>query len=292
MTRNVQLFEGRVVVTRKPSYLLVGVALVIAALGCGLVDDVRDVVESVDEAVALLEEIEESGTWEYVGNGLDGLENESYVAVTMLQEGSVTAEGGFTGDLSQDVTITLQVDDQGDAVAEVLVDGETREFLVDAAGEDQTHVYRIAAGRYRCVSNDDEGRLLRDGVSGAFEEYALEAAGVQLLSTAEEVGEETIAGRTVTHYELESKVPEAIEILKKFDNDDLQAKINEAGQFELSGDLYIDKETDALLRFDSVYHNSDTQRRLEFTFEVTQWGGVADIPDPAAELIDEACSAE
>jgi hypothetical protein len=140
------------------------------------------------------------------------------------------------------------------------------------------------------VRDGDEDRLLRDGVSSAFEEYSIEATGIHLLSVANEVGDETLAGRAATHYELVSKLPEALEILTKLDSQDLQAKIAEAGTFDLSGDLYVDQQTDAILRFDSVYVQMDKQRRMEFTFAITQWGGMPDIPEPGAGQIAVACT--
>ncbi|MBN1200837.1 MAG: hypothetical protein JXJ20_03175 [Anaerolineae bacterium] len=275
-----------------------GVALLIAfmlatTLACGFCNKVADLVDTIDDAVQLLEEIEQSGTWQYITDGLDGLADQEagYEALVTLREGPVNAAGEYEGALSQDLAISMQVDPGGDALAQIRVEDRIEDYFIahNPDPDEESDVYRVDDGRYFCVNNNDDGALIRDGLNSVFAEYALSAAGVQLLSVANEEGEAVIADRTTTHYELESKVREALDILGRFDNDDLQEKINEAGEFEMSGDLYIDQDTDALLRFDSVYHNLDKQRRTEFTFEVTQWGGVADITMPADVEVADPC---
>lgn len=265
--------------------------MAVASMACSIVDDVSDtvdsvneVVDSVDQAVSLLEDIENNGSWETISTGLDALVNQDqgYLADMRFEEsrsGSVTRSAAFA----------MQVDGQNDILA--VLNGGTQ-FFVDGnpAAAAQSNVYRIDNGRYTCVNDSEEARLIRSGVNGVFTEYSLIATGVQLLSVVDEVGDDTVAGRDVTHYTLESKIDEALEILKKFNNPDLQAKIAQAGSFELTGDLYVDKSTEAILRFNSTYAQTDQSHRIDLSFNVTQWGGVADIAEPTPDQIALPCA--
>ncbi|MCC6799805.1 MAG: hypothetical protein IT325_06790, partial [Anaerolineae bacterium] len=47
--------------------------------------------------------------------------------------------------------------------------------------------------------------------------------------------------------------------------------------------------TGALLRLESIYHNTDHAQRVAMTFDVTQWGGIAPIAPPAPEAIIQPC---
>lgn len=270
-------------------------ALLMAGLACGLVDDIRSVVETVDEAVKLLQELDDQSAWERVSNSLDTLAQQAdgYAATLRLQEGPGDAAGtGFSGALSRDVVVTMQVDGANNALAQLQSGGAAQNYYVQARGADARNgdVYRVENGQFVCVSDSPEARLLRDGLSGYFDEFGLEAKGVQMLAVATKVDDEAvIAGRQADHYRLESRIPQAIEILRKFDNAELKRKLDEAGTFTLSGDLYTDETTGGLLKLESIYHNTDHAQRVVLTFEVTQWGGIAPIAPPAPEAIVQPC---
>lgn len=279
----------------KWALMLVAGALLMAGLACGLVDDIRSVVETVDEAVKLLQELDDQSAWERVSNSLDTLAQQAdgYAATLRLQEGPGDAAGtGFSGALSRDVVVTMQVDGANNALAQLQSGGAAQNYYVQARGADARNgdVYRVENGQFVCVSDSPEARLLRDGLSGYFDEFGLEAKGVQMLAVATKVDDEAvIAGRQADHYRLESRIPQAIEILRKFDNAELKRKLDEAGTFTLSGDLYTDETTGGLLKLESIYHNTDHAQRVVLTFEVTQWGGIAPIAPPAPEAIVQPC---
>lgn len=279
----------------KWALMLVAGALLMAGLACGLVDDIRSVVETVDEAVKLLQELDDQSAWERVSNSLDTLAQQAdgYAATLRLQEGPGDAAGtGFSGALSRDVVVTMQVDGANNALAQLQSGGAAQNYYVQARGADARNgdVYRVENGQFVCVSDSPEARLLRDGLSGYFDEFGLEAKGVQMLAVATKVDDEAvIAGRQADHYRLESRIPQAIEILRKFDNAELKRKLDEAGTFTLSGDLYTDETTGGLLKLESIYHNTDHAQRVVLTFEVTQWGGIAPIAPPALEAIVQPC---
>lgn len=271
--------------------LLALIVLLTVTLGCSLTDDVKEAVETVDDAVALLQEINDSGTWQKISSGLEQLseQRQGYMAVAVLQEGAIDATGTFTGSLSRDTTINLQADTENDILVDVVRPSGTTTYFVENSSSGNTRVYQVADGRYSCASDTEEGQQVQKGIEGLFDEYALAATGVQLLSVAKESGEVTVADRSATHYVLESRIPKAKEILDKFDNAELRKRLEEAGNFTITGSIDIDKDTDAMLRFASDYQNPDQQRRMTFNFEVTQWGGVNDIPRPTPEQIDVPC---
>lgn len=283
---------------RQPMWrlMLVAGALLAAGLACGFVDDIRGVAETVDEAVKLLQELDDQSAWEQVSGSLDTLaqQTDGYAATLRLQDGSGDATGArFAGTPSRDVVAAMQVDGSNNALAQVQTGGGmVQNFYVQARGTDARNgaVYRVENGQFVCVSDSEEARLLRQALSGSFDEFGLEAKGVQALAVAEEVKEEAlVAGRPATHYRLESRIQEALDILRQFDNDELRQKIDAAGTFTLTGDLYTDEATGALLKLEGVYHNTDHLRRTVMSFEVTQWGGIAPIAPPAPEMIAQPC---
>lgn len=280
----------------KWALMLVAGALLAAGLACGFVDDLRSVVETVDEAVKLLQELDDQSAWEQMSDSLDTLaqQTDGYAATLRLQDGPGDAAGaGFTGTPSRDVVAAMQVDGSNNALAQVQTGGAmVQNFYVQARGTDARNgaVYRVENGQFVCVSDSEEARLLRQALSGSLDEFGLEAKGLQALAVAEEVEEDAlVAGRAATHYRLESRIQEALDILRQFDNDELRQKIDAAGRFTLSGDLYTDEATGALLKLEGVYHNTDHLRRTVMGFEVTQWGGIAPIAPPAPEMIVQPC---
>src|SRR5690606_18955225 len=177
----------------KWALMLVAAALLLAGLACGFVDGIRSVVGTVDEAVKLLQELDNQSAWEHVSDGLDTLaqQNEGYAATLRLQDGPGDAAGtGYSGALSRDVVVTMQVDGANNALAQIQSDGgAAQNYYVEAQGADARSgaVYRVDGGQFVCVSDSQEARLLRDGLSGYFDEFGLEAKGVQMLAVAQEV---------------------------------------------------------------------------------------------------------
>jgi hypothetical protein len=150
-------------------------------------------------------------------------------------------------------------------------------------------LYRVEDGRYVCAQDDETAKLFGEGPATLFDAYAVTAVGMQTLSVVEEDEDydDQVAGRDATRYELESRVPEAMGILSRLDHDELRARVGEAGSFQISGALYLDEDTLALLRFDSLYTNTSGQ--TEFSFEITQWGDIPDIAKPAESMINVPC---
>ena len=267
--------------------------LTTAISACGSLSDAKDKADTVDQAVNLLHEIDENGTWKQITDGIDNLaeQKQGFAAAFLVREGKTDSAGNFEDPLDQGVTLAVEVDAENNALIHVTEAGQTRDYLVegylDVSGP--SRMYQIENGQYSCVGAGDDGGWLQNGVASVFETYAVNAAGVQLLSVIDEVEDETVAKRSATHYRLESRISDAVAILKKVDNSELQQRVDAAGKFRLAGDLYLDKDTQALLRFGSRYDDLDSGRRTEFSFEITQWGNVPDIPAPAESQIAVAC---
>jgi hypothetical protein len=275
---------------RAAAFLLV---LTTAISACGSLGDTKDKANTVDQAVNLLHEIDENGTWKQIADGIDNLaeQKQGFAAAVLVRQGRIDSTGSSGGPSDQEVTLAIEVDARNNALIHVSEVGQTRDYLVegylDASGS--SRMYQIENGQYSCVRAGDDSGWLRNGVASVFENYAVNSAGVQILSVIDEAGDETVVNRTAIHYRLESRVPDALAILKKVNNTELEQRVNAAGSFQLAGDLYLDKDTQALLRFVSRYDDLDSGRRTEFTFEITRWGDVPDIPAPVENQIAAAC---
>ncbi len=248
--------------------------LVTTLVACGPLDEAQHTVNTVDDAVTLLQDLDQYGTWKTISDGLDALadQRQGYAARVQLREGTV------------DITLDIQSDPEGNALVKVTKGDQITTYLVEGyrSPSDDTRIYRLDNEQYAC----EQDALLR-GLGGLFDQYALRAAGAQLLSVADKKDEDArVADRDATHYELESKVPDALKILKQIDNEELRQKIEQAGQFTLTGSLDLDQSSGALLRFESTYVD---QSRTDFSFEVTQWGKIATLPTPTPDQITLAC---
>jgi hypothetical protein len=188
--------------------------------------------------------------------------------------------------------LEIQSDPAGNALITVTEGEQVITYFVEGyrSPSATTQVNPLENELTACFDNREQATLLQGGLHSVFDQYALRAAGAQLLSVAQDKDKDTrIADRDATHYELESKVSDALKILEKIDNQELRQKIEQAGQFGLSGSLDIDQDTGALLRFESVYDTVDEQRRTEFSFEITQWGKLSNFPIPTPDQFMLAC---
>jgi hypothetical protein len=260
------------------------VALLLAA--CGPLNDATDSADTVDRAVDLLQAIDDNNAWDAIVDGLEelDLQDESYVAVLRAQGGAI----GDAGALDTDLTITLQVDAPRRAAIQVQAGDQVRQYYADGfqIAAEIPRLYRVEAERYRCAADDE---LARGLLTSAFGPYAADATGPRTLAVTEETEDTEALGRDATEYKVTSQLPAALDILAEFDNADLRQAVDAAGQFALTGTLALDTETQALLRVEIVYDDLATQRRIEFSFALTQWGDAPPIPEPDPAQIESAC---
>jgi len=270
------------------------ILLLMSALSaCSTLEGMKDTADTVDQAVNLLHEIDENGTWQQIADGLENLsaQKQGFAAAVHLHEGKVDRAGNIEDPPDQNVTMIIQVDAENNALLHIVEVGQGRDYLVEGfrATPGSSRIYRVENGQYFCAEAADEGYWLQNGLNGVFERYGITAASVQFLTVTNKTGDETIANRPATRYRLESKIPEALAILKKLDNTELQRRVDAAGKSQITGELYLDKDTQALLRFVSTSDDPDAGQRIEFSFEITQWGGINDIPRPVDSQIAVAC---
>ncbi len=268
---------------------LVVLALVLLAgllTGCG-VDS--GTVETVDDAVKLLQDIERNGIWSITEDGLDALaEQNSYVATlqveaTMPEAGSATAFSHLaltvTVDADGNTRYTLEQGDQSTRYTQYRAPDPADNSAPSPAG-----VYREDNGYYTCADAVIQ-RLLGRGLSSVFEVYALDAIGARTLAVVEKDGDSTIAERDATHYTIETRLDDALEILERAEDRALRDQIEATEAATLSGSLDLDNATGALLHLDISYANATGGEQLALVFDVTRWGDTPGITLPAGESI-------
>lgn len=265
--------------------LAFGMAL-FSSVAC-LATDIKDTVETLNKGVSLLQEIDKSGTWKYLTEGVDAIEKADGYAGTLTVTRGATNDAGDTITTVQETLVwNIQTDADDDSMIEVVRDGETRNYLIV---DNQT--YRVEDGQYICL---ESGNLSEDefatGLDGVFVKYSAESAGVQVISIAEAEGTETVNGFETDKYKLVSKLQEALDILAELPSDELQKEIDGVPEFYIDGALYIDKETKALVKFDAKYADLDKKEGNTFAFELIQLGGQPNFTMPDPSQISQPCT--
>ena len=253
--------------------------LTLASLAC-LVSDVKDAVDTVSKAVELLQEIDESGTWTYIGDGLDGIDKANGFAGTIeIIEGATNDTGDTITSVETSIRWSIQTDADDDAAITVIRNDERRDFVVINRGENNVDTYRVTGeGNYECLqSGQTEDDLFATGLDEAFAQYSALAVGVQAISVAEEDGKETINNFSTTRYKLVSKLQEALDILSEFPSEELRQEIADVPEFYINGSLNIDDATKALVGFNAAYADLEKKEGNTFAFEVTELGNQPDI---------------
>jgi hypothetical protein len=259
--------------------------LMSAALACEM-SEVQDAVETVSKTVVLLEEINESGTWKYTTEGIEALgKSNGFVAEAIITSGTTTPTGETITSTNREIRWAMTTDADGDSTLRITQGNEVREYL--GVGDKS---YRVENGSYSCLDNADQDDLFAGDVSTLFIQYSANAAGVQVISVAEqENAAESMNGFTTTKYRLVSKLQEALDILRDLESDDLRKEIEGVPPFYIDGALYIDNATNALIRFEGHYADLERQEGNTFIFNVTQMGNIPDIIAPDPSKITKQC---
>ncbi len=271
--------------------LLVIGLLMSASFACQVIEDVQQAIETVDRAVQLLQEIEESGTWQYAGDGIDALNNAGGYAGTLeIMRGQTNPAGDEILELEENVRWQISTDADGESRIVDIRNDERREFITvrpaNATSDQQRETYLVNNdGTLECVTNTTNDAFATS-LSDAFAEYSALAVGVQALSVAEEDGSETINGVQTTRYRLESRLQEALDILGDFPSGDLQQTVNEVPEFYVDGTLYIAQNSGELMRFNAAYADLDAQRGNNFTFEVSELGNQPDVTLDESQIVE------
>ncbi len=269
---------------------LLGVLLMTSLGACATVDTTRETAGTVDDAVALMQALDERGAASRVSQGVDdlGTAGAGYEATVIVRQGGLNADG-TTGPVAREWTYTLLVDADGDLRA-ALADSEAATYLVPGDEPLLASVYRATADGYVCAVEDPAAVGLSAGLAGLIAAHNALAVAPQALAVIARPAEVTVAGRDATQYTFVSRVPDALRILEEYGgNDALEQVIAVAERVAFGGEVVFDDATGALLRLDSTTIRRDEGLWTGFRLELTAWDGVADIPRPAAEEIAAPC---
>lgn len=274
----------------KRHYLVVA-CLMLGVLACDLLTDIQDTVQSLNEAVELLQEISESGTWEILGDGTEALQNaDGYRGIITLTEGTTNATGNQITDVTDNVIWNIRTDASGNSEVQVDSNGEIRNFVIF---DEKT--YRVEEdGTYTCLNqqgdaNEADVTIAAIDLNEVFIEYSALSVGVQIMSVAEEQGTESLNDFTTTRYTLVSKLEEALEILGNFPSDELQQDVDSVPEFYIDGEMFIDNDTGALVRFIANYANLEEMQGNSFEFDLLALGNQEPVPAPDEALITTPC---
>lgn len=248
-----------------------------------------DTVEKVDDAVKLLQDVDRNGTWGYLTDGLDTLvEQDGYVAVIDYEYLEFVDGELVTPD---DSKISIQITHDGTGAMRFEFTDRHGTYLyyspAPSPDADTRKVYQIDATTFTCPTAADT-QLYANGIVSILAFYDVREVLTATLSVAEADGDSTTwLDRDANHYILESRLPEALDILERTDNAELRERIAATKQETIAGAFDLDEATGALLFFDNVYVFGDLTQQRSLMFSVTQWGDVPDIvpngPLPACE---------
>lgn len=264
--------------------LLLAALSMVALAGCGTSSET---VNTVDDAVKLLQNIEQRGTWIAIEDGLGALaDSGDYEALFILEGGDLVPGEPTTRETDNTVTIQVSVDAEGRARYEFAEAGRDPQHwlvipAVDRSGDTEAapEIYGEQDGVYRCAP-DDMIALLQDGPQSIIDSVAATVAGIKTLSVIEEDGEVTRLDRDATRYMLEGQLDEALAILDQTSSEALRQQIEQAGTFTLAGTLDRDDDTGALLYYESIYQDTSRSTWASIIFEVTQWDDITTISIP------------
>ncbi|MFP4322268.1 MAG: hypothetical protein ACLFTK_07435 [Anaerolineales bacterium] len=274
--------------------LVVGL-LMASSLACQAIEDIQQVVETVDRSVQLLREIDESGTWQYSVDGIEALNNaDGYAGTLTIVRGQTNPTGDEITATDESLRWEISTDADGETRIIDIRNDERREFISvrppNATTDSERDTYLVNNdGTLECVT-DGTNTTFATSLSEAFAEYSAIAVGVQALSIAEEDGTETINGVQTTRYRLESRLDEALDILADFPSEDLRQSVADVPEFYIDGALYIAQEGGELMRFNATYADLDEQRGNNFSFEVRELGNQPDITLDESRIV-QPCNA-
>lgn len=270
--------------------LAVVAALAILLSACG-VDS--DSVTTVDSAVTLLQDLDNSGVWTKLSDGFDVLDDyDGYLALATLHTGLLDAEGNITTEPDQIITIAIHVDADG-AAQYTITQAEQAQQVITLPTNSASDASDTSTP-FLIVEKTDDGYICADqattalfavGPQSMFEAYGVKRASLATLSVANEDGESILIERETTHYQIESRLADALDILDDTGNDTLREQVQQADGYSLTGTFDLDNDSGALLYFEGTHSDSTAQNWGTLVFEVTQWGDVPTLEFPSDDLL-------
>ena len=273
----------------------IGLASMLLALllsACATFDETRETADTVDDAVALMQAVDERGVAGRVGQGVNdlGAAGVGYEAAVVVRQGRLNADGALDSAVTSEQHYTLRVDAEGDLQAALSGGESPATYVVPGDQPSPAPVYRVAGDSYVCASDVPAATGLGDGLAGLIAAHGALAAAPQTLSVIAEPEETTVAGREATQHTLVAQVEDALRILDTYGGDAaLEQAVAAAETVTLSGEAAFDDGTGALLRLHTTTTRRDQDQWTEFRFEVTQWDGVPEVARPDAAQIAVPC---
>ena len=269
----------------------VSALLVMFLAGCAAFEETRETASTVDDAVALMQAVDERGAAARASAALDDLvaAGAGYEATVLGRQGRLNADGAADTAAASEWRYSLRVDTEGDLLAEYTGGEATATYVVAGDEPAPAPVYRVAADGYNCASDDPAAVGLRAGLAGLIAAHDALTAGTRTLAVIAEPLEVTVASREATQYTFVSRVPDALQILDEYDDNVLEQAIAVAETVTFAGTVVIDDATGALLRLFSTTLLRDEGQWIEFSFELTQWGNVPDVARPDAAQMAVPC---
>lgn len=271
---------------------LAGALLALSLAACASFDEARETTDTVDDAVALMQAVDERGAVGRANQGVDdlGAAGVGYEATVVVRQGRLTADGAPDDNTASEQHYTLRVDAEGDLQAALGEGGTPVTYVVPGDQPAPAPVYRVTGDSYACASADPAAAGLGDGLAGLIAAQDALAAAPLTLAVIAKPEEATVAGREATRHILASRVEDALRILNTYGSSEmLEQAIAAAETVTLSGEVAFDDGTGALLRLRTITTWRDQDRWAEFRFELTQWGSVPDVPRPDAAQIALPC---
>ena len=250
--------------------------LVLTSAACSTISATRDRVDTVNQAVDVIQAVDDRSAWEQIAAAADDLAatRAGYLATASLRASDTL------------LTWQWQVDTDGDQRLDITRAGALRSYLLPAASD---AAYQVVAESQLCAADAVTASSLRAGVKELLELADFQAASGQVLAVWEKPQDAVIAGRAATRYALTPRLLDAVGVLDAYDDPHAPEVRAVAQTKHFSGYAALDDDTGALLELSLTIEDSTQQTQTELHFELTQWGGVTDIPRPAETVTIAPC---
>lgn len=249
--------------------LMVILSLVLVLAACGTTEKTS----TVDDAVSLLQDVENNSLWTALEDSLDALhEQEGYRAYLTIE----TDDSAVRLDIQTDAAGAMRFDVQRGAT--------TQHYTLSTVPDSDIprRVVRLVDGQAHCEASGPDALLLENGVTSALEEAAAALSSEHLLAvidTPDEMEDSRFLGREATWYDVEARFDEALTLASEVSSSDSQAF--QAEDVTMNGFLILDRDTAALLQFSSRVNRAGKLVHVEFA--VTEWGSTpittVEVPD-------------
>ncbi len=253
--------------------MAIPLALSLALSACASVQDTCDQVNTVNQAVSILQAVDDRNAWEQVNGAIDDLTaaQSPYAATASLEAAGVS------------LTWRWQVDSDGNQQLDISA-GDS--YLLPAQS---AVVYRVDAAGDLCLVDSATAASLRAGLPELLALGDFQTMSTRALTVSAAPQDITAAGRDATSLRISSRLPDAADLLDAYQDEHAPQALTAAKNFSFSGSMTRDDETGALLELTISATDRARGTQTSLHFAVTQWGGVPDVPLPDVAAIIPAC---